>query len=228
MHPKRFGRPRKSALATRSGPDWQGPERGICPIRCWRWSESAGNGRKTPRYLRRLRPRPLVADALQFHRAVGDRDPEGGADGAFDQMDVAAMGADQFGGDRKPSPLPPGRPEVWNASNRCSRAFAGTPGPVSETSMIATEPSRRPVMRICKAAASPLGRLSSACAALRTRLSSTRNSWSGSASIESPRSIALIQAIEASAARPADSRTSDTTGSTRIMRRSGAASCARP
>ena len=79
-----------------------------------------------------------------------------GADGAFDQMDVAAMGADQFGGDRQPSPLPPGRPEVWNASNRCSRAFAGTPGPVSETSMIATEPSRRPVMRICKVAASPL------------------------------------------------------------------------
>ena len=46
-----------------------------------------------------LRPRPLVADGQQFHRAVGDRDPEGGADGAFDQVDVAAMGADQFGGD---------------------------------------------------------------------------------------------------------------------------------
>ena len=45
-----------------------------------------------------LRPRPLVADGLQFHRAVGNRDPEGGADGAFDQMDVAVMGADQFGG----------------------------------------------------------------------------------------------------------------------------------
>ena len=41
-------------------------------------------------------------------------------------------------------------------------------------------------------------------------------------------SIALIQAIEASAAKPADSRTSATTGSTRIMRRSGEASCARP
>lgn len=50
---------------------------------------------------RDLRPRPLVADALQFHRAIRYRDPEGGADGAFDQMDVAAMGADQFGGNRK-------------------------------------------------------------------------------------------------------------------------------
>ena len=75
---------------------------------------------------------------------------------------------------------------------------AGTPGPVSETSMIATAPSRRPVMRICWVAASLFGRPSSACAALRTRLSSTRNSWSGSASIVSPRSIALIQAIDAS------------------------------
>ena len=34
---------------------------------------------------------------------------------------------------------------------------------------------------------------------LRTRLRSTRNSWSGSASIERERSIALIQVIEASA-----------------------------
>jgi hypothetical protein len=48
----------------------------------------------------RLRPRPLVADALQFHRPVRYGDPEGGADGAFDQMDIAAMGANQFGGDR--------------------------------------------------------------------------------------------------------------------------------
>ena len=84
--------------------------------------------------------RPLVPHAEQFHRAVRDRDPEGGADGAFDQMDVAAMGADQFGGDRKAEAAAAGAAEAWNASNRCSRAFCGTPGPVSETSMIATEP----------------------------------------------------------------------------------------
>src|SRR5689334_2181505 len=49
----------------------------------------------------RLRPLPLVADGKQFHGAVGDDDSEGGADGAFDQMDVAAMGANQLGGNRK-------------------------------------------------------------------------------------------------------------------------------
>src|ERR1700733_873691 len=48
-----------------------------------------------------LRPRPLVADAEQLHRPVRDRDPERGPDGARDQMDVAAMGAQQFGGDRQ-------------------------------------------------------------------------------------------------------------------------------
>ena len=60
---------------------------------------------------RRARPyalRPLVADAQQFHRPVRDRDPEGGADGALDQMDVAAMGADQFGGNRQPEPAAAG------------------------------------------------------------------------------------------------------------------------
>src|SRR5437868_5183669 len=46
-------------------------------------------------------PRPLAADRQQFHRAIRDRDPERGADGALDQMDMAAMGADQLGGDRK-------------------------------------------------------------------------------------------------------------------------------
>jgi hypothetical protein len=55
---------------------------------------------RAPRKDGALRPRPLVADAQQFHRPVRDHDPEGGADGALDQMDVAAMGADQFGRDR--------------------------------------------------------------------------------------------------------------------------------
>ena len=38
----------------------------------------------------------------------GIDDPEGRADGAFHQMDVAAMGADQFGGDRKAQPAAAG------------------------------------------------------------------------------------------------------------------------
>src|SRR6266702_2642865 len=54
------------------------------------------------------RQRPLVTDGKQFHRPVGDRNPEGGADGALDQMDVAAMGAHQLGRDRKPEPAAAG------------------------------------------------------------------------------------------------------------------------
>src|SRR6266700_4866763 len=89
---------RKSALATRSGPDWQGPERGF-----WQSIWPGGSAEMAAKRCKtsKLRPRPLVADALQFHRAVRNRKPEGGTDGAFDQMDVAAMGADQFGGDRQ-------------------------------------------------------------------------------------------------------------------------------
>src|ERR1700741_2946067 len=54
-----------------------------------------------------LRPRPLAADGEQFHRAVRDHDPEGGADGAFDQLDFAAMGADELGGDGEAEPAAP-------------------------------------------------------------------------------------------------------------------------
>jgi hypothetical protein len=53
-------------------------------------------------------PCPLVAHAHQFHRPVRDRDPKGRADGARHQMNVAAMGADQFGGDRKAEPAAAG------------------------------------------------------------------------------------------------------------------------
>src|SRR5262245_49691098 len=48
-----------------------------------------------------LRPLPLVPHAQKFHRAVGDHDAEGGADGAFDELDAPAMCADEFGRDRK-------------------------------------------------------------------------------------------------------------------------------
>ncbi len=57
-----------------------------------------------------LSSRPLVADAQEFHRPIGNRNPERGADGTFHQMDVAAMGADQFGGDRKPKSTAAGPP----------------------------------------------------------------------------------------------------------------------
>ena len=51
-----------------------------------------------------LRPCPFVAYAQQLDRPVWYRDPEGGADGSLHQMNLPAMGADQFGGDRKPEP----------------------------------------------------------------------------------------------------------------------------
>src|SRR6266404_96751 len=47
-----------------------------------------------------------------------------------------------------PSPTLPVRVEPWKASNRCARAFSESPGPVSETSITTTAPSRRPVTRI--------------------------------------------------------------------------------
>ncbi len=113
------------------------------------------------------------------------------------------------------APLPPGLPEVWNASNRCSRALAGTPGPVSETSMMATRTFAAAGNANLHARGVAADRPSGACTALRARLSRMRNSWSGSASMLSPRSIALIQVINASEAKPVDSRTSATTGSIR-------------
>jgi len=43
---------------------------------------------------------------------------------------------------------PPDRVEPWKASNKCACACSEKPGPVSETSITTTAPSRRPVMRI--------------------------------------------------------------------------------
>src|SRR5437868_6963537 len=49
-------------------------------------------------------PRPFAAHVMEFHRAVRYGDPEGGANGAFHEVDVATVGADQFGGNRQPEP----------------------------------------------------------------------------------------------------------------------------
>src|SRR5437868_3154507 len=49
-------------------------------------------------------PRPFAAHVMEFHRAVRYGDPEGGADGAFHEVEVATMGADQFGGNGQPEP----------------------------------------------------------------------------------------------------------------------------
>src|SRR3954454_25357016 len=49
-------------------------------------------------------PRPFAAHVMEFHRTIRYGDPEGGANGAFHKVDVAAVGADQFGGNRQPEP----------------------------------------------------------------------------------------------------------------------------
>src|SRR5436853_4729883 len=51
-----------------------------------------------------LSPRALAAPGAEFDRAVRDDDAESRADGAVDQADLAAMGADQLGRDRKAEP----------------------------------------------------------------------------------------------------------------------------
>ena len=67
----------------------------------------------------------------------------------------------------------------------------------------------------------PAARLSSACSGVAHEIEQHPEQLVGIGVDRSPRSIALIQATEASVASPAVSRTSLTTGSTSIMRRSG-------
>jgi hypothetical protein len=92
-------RPRLASARSASGGAILGIDFGISL-----WSDGPGDGDSAVG----LGPGPFIADAEQFHRAVRDRDPEGRADGAFDQMDIAAMGADQFGRDRKAQPAAAG------------------------------------------------------------------------------------------------------------------------
>ena len=84
-------------LATGSREEWQAPETNFLPpavafqTRC----QSSGAG-------------ALAADVHQLDRPVGNDDSEGRADGAFNQVYFAVMGAHQFGGDRKAEPAAAG------------------------------------------------------------------------------------------------------------------------
>src|SRR5262245_62081445 len=51
-----------------------------------------------------LSPRPFAAARLQLDRTVRDGHAEGCPDRALDQPDLAAMGADELGGDGEPEP----------------------------------------------------------------------------------------------------------------------------
>src|SRR5207249_10586017 len=62
------------------------------------------NGWSTTARVRPSRPRALTAVRVEIDRAVRDREPEGRADGAFDQANFAAVGAHQFGDDGEPEP----------------------------------------------------------------------------------------------------------------------------
>ena len=60
---------------------------------------------------------------VEFDRPVGNGEPEGRPDGALDQFDLAAMGADELGGDDEAQArAAAARRADWNASNSCSRA----------------------------------------------------------------------------------------------------------
>src|SRR5260370_23051788 len=50
------------------------------------------------------RPCPLAAPRVEIDRAIRNRQAEGRADGAFDQADLAAVGAHQLGHDGEPEP----------------------------------------------------------------------------------------------------------------------------
>src|SRR5689334_4037006 len=57
-----------------------------------------------PQEWRLLSPRPRAAMSIELHRTVRNSEPEGRANGALDELDLAAVGADKFGGDGKAEP----------------------------------------------------------------------------------------------------------------------------
>src|SRR3954447_14491896 len=68
-------------------------------------------------------PRPFAAHVMEFHRTVRYGDPEGGADGAFHEVDVATVGADQFGGNRQPEPAAVGPPGALESLEQVVAGF---------------------------------------------------------------------------------------------------------
>jgi len=102
----------KERLATRSGPDWPGPARAARQAGQAQITPPRGRRQKTWRLrgFANLSPRALVAYAQELDRPVRYGDPEGCPDGSFDQVNLPAMGADQFGGDRKPKAAAAGPP----------------------------------------------------------------------------------------------------------------------
>src|SRR5262249_55701540 len=111
---------RKSALATGFRTRLQGPE--TAPLQAAQAWFPARRNDENDCNVSDLSADALVAHAREFHRAVGDGDAEGGTDGAFNEMDVAAMGADQLGGDGQAQPAAAG---AAGALERLEQMLAG-------------------------------------------------------------------------------------------------------
>src|SRR5262245_11467009 len=75
------------------------------------------------------RPCALGADDLEFHWAVGNGDAEGGTDGARDEIDLAGMGADQLGCDRKAEPAATGAAGGLECLEEVIAGLLGNAGP---------------------------------------------------------------------------------------------------
>ena len=108
-------------------------------------STSPHAGERESHRPRGLGPHPLAAPAVELDRAVRDGDAEGRADGALDQLDLAAMGAHQLGRDGEAEAGAAGAGRALERLEQVRARLLGQPGPVSETSITTTAPSRRPV-----------------------------------------------------------------------------------
>src|SRR5919108_509094 len=83
----------------------------------------------SPAMTRRLPsgPCPLAAPRIEIHCAVGDREAEGRADGAFDQTDLAAVRAHQLGDDGEPEPDAAGASRALEGFEQMRAGFLGEP-----------------------------------------------------------------------------------------------------
>ena len=153
---------------------------------------------------------------------VGNADLEAGAGAGVRQADGAAMGADQFGGNRKT--------EARAAlSRRCGERLEKGRAQMFRHARtgVADLDQRRAVAAPCAHLQPAHQRRSSlppsTWTALRQRFIRTRKSWSGSASISISGSTAFFQSMVSDPATPRRSPTSSTRWESRIRRRSGSA-----
>ena len=155
----------------------------------------------------------LAAPDRELDRAVGDGEAEGRADGAFDQADVAAMGAHQLGRDGKAEAGAAGAGRALESLEQMRARPLGKPGPVSDTSITTTAPSRRPVMRIWSRPGSFGRAASSACTRVAGEIEEDAEQLVGVGIDHEPALDRADPAHRRVGSRPSVSRTSSTSGS---------------